>query len=57
MGMSQRNKGSMDHLLAKAQQDEDILAVSVFGSVARGEEVDTSDVDICLFLMPQAIPF
>ena len=52
--MSQRNKGSTDILLAKAQQDEDVLAVFVFGSVARGEEVDTSDIDVCLFLMPQS---
>jgi len=37
-------------LLNKAREDRDILAVILFGSVARGEPTPASDVDVCLVL-------
>ena len=56
-----RGKGSavtkdsaLDRLIARAQADETVLAVMLFGSEARGEATSTSDVDICLLLQPHA---
>ena len=43
----------MDKLLEMAHQDDDVLAVLLFGSVARGEQTPLSDIDICLVLIPQ----
>lgn len=43
----------VESLLEKARQDPDILAVILFGSVAREEQFPSSDVDICLVLVPQ----
>ncbi len=43
-------------LIQKASQDQDILAVMLFGSHARGEARADSDVDICLMLAPAANP-
>ncbi len=43
----------LELLLKKVQQDSDVLAVMLFGSVARGESSDQSDVDICLVLYPK----
>jgi len=40
----------IEHLLAKAQQDRRILAILLFGSVARGEATVRSDTDVCLVL-------
>ena len=37
-------------LMGKAQQDQDVLAIIVFGSCARGDDGPTSDLDICLVL-------
>lgn len=37
-------------LAEKLKKDRDILAVSIFGSFARGEKY--KDIDICLFLEP-----
>ena len=36
----------------QAKNDRRILAVFLFGSVARGEEHEGSDTDICLVLVP-----
>ncbi len=47
---------AVEELLAKVRQDEDVLAVFLFGSVARQEQTPLSDMDICLVLMPQPIP-
>ena len=38
----------IDAVVEKARKDKDVLAVSVFGSFARGEK--NRDIDICLFL-------
>jgi len=40
-------------LLEQAAHDADVLAVVMYGSAARGEACATSDVDICLLLMPE----
>ena len=40
----------LEELLQHAQADPDMLAVLLFGSVARGEHTATSDVDVCLVL-------
>lgn len=37
-----------------AREDEDILAVILFGSSARRENSSTSDLDLCLVLMPNS---
>lgn len=37
-------------LIDKATQDEEILAVILFGSHARGEATPASDIDVCLVL-------
>ena len=48
-------KGSvLERLIARAQADEDVLAVMLFGSAARGEATPASDVDLCLVLQPPA---
>jgi predicted nucleotidyltransferase len=46
--MDQPKATSANKLLAQASQDVDVLAVILFGSVARGEQTARSDVDICL---------
>jgi predicted nucleotidyltransferase len=43
----------LEQLLRKAHQDTDVLAVLLFGSVARGEQTPTSDVDVCVVLQPR----
>ena len=41
------------NLVGKARQDQDVLAIIVFGSHARGDDGPTSDLDICLVLQPK----
>jgi uncharacterized protein len=41
--------------VAQASQDADVLAVILFGSVARGEQTARWDVDVCLALIPERI--
>lgn len=45
-------KSAINALVKKAQKDESILAVMLFGSHARKEARPDSDEDICLFLRP-----
>ncbi len=40
-------------IVEKAHQDQDVLAVIVFGSYARGDDGLASDLDICLVLQPK----
>jgi len=47
-----RHTEALHRLLEKARIDPEILAVMVFGSAARGEETDKSDLDLCLVLTP-----
>ncbi len=53
--MDARNRKAIDQLLARAQNDPAVLAVILFGSVARHEQGPRSDVDVCLVLSP-ALP-
>jgi predicted nucleotidyltransferase len=43
---------SIERLIAKAQNDPNVLAVMLFGSAARSEQGPKSDIDICLVLQP-----
>jgi len=40
----------LDRVLRRAATDPDVLAVMLFGSVARGEATTRSDLDVCLVL-------
>jgi predicted nucleotidyltransferase len=40
----------LDKLLERARQDQEVLAVFLYGSAARQEQGKDSDVDICLVL-------
>ena len=51
--MKEKEAKQVERLLKEAQQDSDVLAVMLFGSVARGESSAQSDVDICLVLYPK----
>ena len=51
--MSAVTEKSLDRLVSQAKNDQRILAVFLFGSVARGEEHEGSDTDICLVLVPE----
>lgn len=42
----------LQQLIEQAQGDPEVLAVLLFGSVARGEQHQNSDVDVCLVLYP-----
>ena len=53
MSMDVPKATDVDKLLAQACQDADVLAVFLFGSVARGEQTARSDIDVCLVLMPR----
>jgi predicted nucleotidyltransferase len=53
--MDQSKMTSVNKLVAQAPQDTDVLAVILFGSVARGEQTAHSDVDICLVLTPERV--
>jgi len=44
---------ALQGLISKAKEDEDILAVVLFGSAARGEAQAGSDLDVCLLLYPR----
>jgi len=46
----------LEKLLTKARQDEDVLAVFLFGSVVRKEHTHLSDIDLCLALVPKRTP-
>jgi len=52
--IDKRKRAEMDRLLTKAQQDADVLAVLLFGSVVRQEQTPLSDIDICLVLVPHS---
>lgn len=47
----------LENLLTRVQQDEDVLAAFLFGSVAREEQSHFSDIDLCLVLAPKPLPF
>jgi hypothetical protein len=45
-------QGLLQNIVKQANGDSRVLAVLLFGSTARGERRDTSDVDVCLVLQP-----
>jgi predicted nucleotidyltransferase len=57
MTMHRPKATDMDKLLAQACQDVDVLAVLLFGSVARGEQTAGSNLDVCLVLVPRSTPY
>lgn len=46
-------RSELEALLKQVSQDEDVLAVILFGSAARNELHEHSDIDICLVLYPK----
>jgi predicted nucleotidyltransferase len=44
----------VEKVVRAAREAQDILAVILFGSSARGENSSTSDLDLCLVLMPNS---
>jgi predicted nucleotidyltransferase len=48
--MPSRKNIDFSDILDRARSDDDVLAVALFGSVARDEPAN--DVDICIFLHP-----
>ena len=55
--MSESKIPEIEKLLAKVQEDQEVLAVFLFGSVSRRDQTPLSDIDICLVLVPQSKPF
>jgi predicted nucleotidyltransferase len=55
--MDKQKTTELDRLLGMVKQDGEVLAVIVFGSAARDEQVPFSDVDICLIMTPKPKPF
>ena len=55
--MDQPKTTDVEKLRRLACQDTDVLAVLLFGSVARGEQTARSDIDVCLVLMPRKTPY
>jgi len=45
----------LEKLLIKARHDEEVLAVFLFGSYARKEQVRSSDIDVCLALISKPV--
>lgn len=48
--MGERKVSEIEKLLTRVCQDTEVLAVLLFGSAARDEQVPLSDVDICLVM-------
>ncbi len=47
----------IERLLSQVRQDEEVLAVFLFGSSVRNEKNVLSDIDLCLVLVPRQKPF
>jgi uncharacterized protein len=52
--MDKKKALELDRLLGTVKEDEEVLAVLIFGSAARDEQVPFSDVDICLVMKPKS---
>jgi predicted nucleotidyltransferase len=50
--VAERKDGSLERLIASVRRDQDVVAVILFGSEARGDTHARSDVDVCLVLWP-----
>lgn len=55
-GRGQRvvDKREINNIVKAVEKDSRILALLLIGSVARGEDYEGSDVDLCLILMPSS---
>jgi predicted nucleotidyltransferase len=51
--MLHRAEQALGRLVEAARRDASVLAVVVYGSAARGEDTEQSDLDVCLILMPE----
>ncbi len=54
--MNKKEFKTKEDLIVKAKSDKDVLAVMLYGSEARQEQISTSDIDICLVLAPAPHP-
>jgi predicted nucleotidyltransferase len=52
-----KEKAGLEKLLVKVRQDEDVLAIFLFGSIVREEQTHLSDMDLCLVMVPKPTPF
>jgi len=52
MAATRAIKKGLNGLLNRAKKDQRVLAVILFGSIARGQAQEGSDTDICLVLCP-----
>lgn len=50
--MNKANQNHLKKIVEKVADDHAILALFLYGSSAREEECEQSDVDLCLVLMP-----
>lgn len=48
-----KQRSQIDRLVNHARQDQDVLAVILFGSVASDAEGPLSDIDLCVVLDPR----
>ena len=44
----------VDKIVNLARDDDDVMAVALYGSYVRGEYSGISDLDVCIFLIPRA---
>ena len=56
IAMDKEKTTELDRLLGMVKQDEEVLAVIIFGSAVRQEKTPLSDVDLCLVMMPLPKP-
>jgi hypothetical protein len=56
ISMDKKKATELDRLLGIVKQDEEVLAVIIFGSAVRQEKTPLSDVDLCLVMMPLPKP-
>ena len=50
--MNSTDRKCLNRIIKNVKRDNQILALFLFGSAARGDNYKQSDVDICLVLMP-----
>jgi len=50
--MNRDKKHHLERIVEKIAKDPEILALFLYGSSARKEDCEQSDVDLCLVLMP-----
>lgn len=54
-GMDPAHHPGLARIVARAREDADVLAVLLFGSRARGDATQRSDIDVCLVLAPDRL--